>query len=376
MNYAAIPSGHPMESIMRLALVCGLLSFAALNSAWAQSAASAASSPPTPVGGITNLQMVAVSGVQPGPGLWKVSKGGHVLWILGTLSPLPQRMQWQTHDLEDVIGHSQQVLLAPSIKPKVDVGFFGKLFLLPSAYSARKNDNGATLQQVVPAPMYARWLVLKQKYIGNDSGIERWRPIFAAQQLYKKAIKANDLSNSGGVNTSIDALAKKYNVKETPVEYELVIDHPRDAIKEFKASGMDDVGCFGSTLDGVEHDMPAITARANAWATGDLQTLRKLPDSDRHNTCVSAVISAAFAQKLGLADAPARLEATWLAAARTALATNAQTLAMLPIDQLLLPTGYVGKLKAQGYVVASPEDQDAEQDAPAAARSSGAAAAP
>lgn len=350
---------------MRLALACGLLSFAALNPAWAQSAASTAPSPPPPPGAITNLQTVAVSGVQPGPGLWKVSKGGHVLWILGTLSPLPQRMQWQTHDLEDVLGHSQQVLLAPSIKPKVDVGFFGKLFLLPSAYSARKNDDGATLQQVVPAPMYARWLVLKQKYIGNDSGIERWRPIFAAQQLYKKAIKANDLSNSGGVNTSIDTLAKKYNVKETPVEYELVIDHPRDAIKEFKASGMDDVGCFGSTLDGVEHDMPAITARANAWATGDLQTLRKLPDSDRHNTCVSAVISATFAQKLGLADAPARLEATWLAAARTALATNAQTFAMLPMRELTVSDGYVAKLKAEGYTVEAP-DADDDEPAPAA----------
>jgi hypothetical protein len=29
------------------------------------------------------LDTVVVSGVQPGPGLWKVSKDGHALWILG-----------------------------------------------------------------------------------------------------------------------------------------------------------------------------------------------------------------------------------------------------------------------------------------------------
>src|SRR5690348_2085441 len=33
------------------------------------------------------LQTVLVRGSQPGPGLWRVSKGDHTLWILGTLGP-------------------------------------------------------------------------------------------------------------------------------------------------------------------------------------------------------------------------------------------------------------------------------------------------
>jgi hypothetical protein len=40
----------------------------------------------------TELDQVLVTGEQPGPGLWKVSKDDHVLWILGTLAPLPQKM--------------------------------------------------------------------------------------------------------------------------------------------------------------------------------------------------------------------------------------------------------------------------------------------
>ncbi len=349
---------------MRTVFVSTLLSLVLMGAANAQSAAS--SSPPPDQ--VTNLEATTVSGVMPGPGLWKVSKGDHVLWILGTLSPLPQRMQWESRDLEDVISHSQQVLLSPTIKPKVDVGFFGKLFLLPSAYSARKNDNGATLQQLLPAPMYARWLVLKQRYIGRDNGIERWRPIFAAQQLYRKAIKANDLSNSGGVQANIDALAKRYAVNETATAYEIVIEHPRDAIKTFKSSGIDDVGCFGGTLDSVEHDMPVISARANAWATGDLDALRKLPDSNRLAICVTAITGAGFARKLGFADAAEKLETVWLNAARAALNYNKQTFAMLPIDQLLSSDGYLGRLKAQGYRVESPEDQG-DESAPASSGS-------
>jgi hypothetical protein len=331
----------------------------------AQTAPAAAPASPSSV---TNLAAVAVSGVQPGPGLWTVSKNGHTMLLLGVISPLPQLMQWRSADVETAIAGSQQVLQLPDVKLKVDVGFFGKLFLLPSAYSARKNDNGATLQQLLPAPMYARWETLKLKYIGKDNGIERWKPIFASQELYKKALKANQLSKSGGVQAGIDALAKKYNVPETSTEYPLVIEHPHDAIKAFKASGLDDVACFGRTLDAVEQDMPAMTLRANAWATGDLEALRKLPDSDRRGTCITAVTDADFAHKLGLSDVPARMEANWLGIARAALAQNKQTFAMLPIKELLSPDGYLAKLKAEGYQVQAPDDGSDDGD-PAAAGS-------
>lgn len=327
---------------------------------------------PASPSGVTNLAAVAVSGVQPGPGLWKVSKGSHVMLVLGVISPLPQRMQWRSAEVETAIAGAQQVLQLPDVKLKADVGFFGKLFLLPSAYSARKNDNGATLQQVLPAPLFARWEVLKGRYIGSDGGIERWRPIFASQELYRKALKANQLSRSGGVQANIDVLAKKYAVAETPTDYPVEIEHPRDAIKAFKASGLDDIACFGRTLDAVEQDMPAMTVRANAWASGDLDALRKLPDSDRRGTCVSAITDADFARKLGLSDVPARMEANWLVLARASLAKNAQTFALLPIKELLSPTGYLSRLKAEGYRVAAPDD-DSYDDDPAA---SGTAAQP
>jgi uncharacterized protein YbaP (TraB family) len=317
-------------------------------------AATQAAPPPPSSTQVADLPAVLVTGVQPGPGMWRVSRGDHELWILGTLSPLPRGMTWQSHEVEAVIASAQEILLPPAVKMKVDASWLGKLFLLPSAYSARKNEDGKTLQQVLSAPMYARWQVLKQQYLADKRSVERWRPIFAAQELYKAAIKANGLSNSGGVKAAVDALAKQHGVAETAVEYPVTIEHPRAAIKAFKQAAPNDVMCMSRTLDAVEHDLPAMKARANAWATGDLQALRELPDSNRRQVCIDALAEAGFAHQLGIDDIPEKLQATWLAAARTALETNRQTFAMLPMDELLKPGGYLAQLRAEGYSVEAP----------------------
>lgn len=331
--------------------------------AWLALPLAAQTAPPVPAA-VPVLAPVVVSGVVPGPGLWKVSRGDHVLWVLGTLSPLPGRMQWESRDVRQALAQSKEVLLEPRIRVKADVGFFGKLFLLPSAYGARKNPDGKTLDQVMDAPAYARWQALKAKYLGTDRGIERWRPLFAAQALYRKALRANDLSANGGVPGAVAAMAKQDGVPETPVVYQVEIKQPRAAIQAFKAAAPSDLECFNRTLDAIEHDLPAMTARANAWATGDLAALRALPDSHRRDACVTAVTSAGFAHQLGLDDVPARLAAAWLAAARKALAANPVSFAMLPMDELLSAHGYLAQLAAQGYMVEAPNALD-DDPAPA-----------
>ncbi|RDI98711.1 TraB/GumN family protein [Dyella solisilvae] len=347
---------------MRSTLFVCLLAFSASVPAWAQS--TTAPAPPSTTAA-TNLEGVTVTGVQPGPGLWKVSKGDHVMWVLGTLSPLPDHMQWKTDEVEQTIAESQEVLGPPSVALKPKTNFFGKLFLLPSLIGARKNPDGQTLQQMVPAPDYARWLVLKQQYLGNDRSIEDWRPIFAAVELYDKAIKRHGLTSSGGVKDAVRDLAKKHNVKFTTARYTMLVEEPRTAVKTFKTSSMDDRECFGRTLDTVERDMGRITERANAWATGDIETLRGLPMNDQREACISAVTEAGFAKQLGFNDVQQKAQATWMEAAQQALANNTQTFAMLPMEEVLSPHGLIARLKAQGYQVEAPDGSDAEGVAPA-----------
>ena len=114
-----------------------------------------------PADGIRTEATVIVDGTQPGPGLWLVRKGNHDLWILGTISPLPAKMQWQSKQVEEVIANAQEVIRPPGVSLGVDVGWFKGLTLLPSVLGARKNPDGKTLQQMVSPQSYQRWKMLK-----------------------------------------------------------------------------------------------------------------------------------------------------------------------------------------------------------------------
>jgi hypothetical protein len=129
-------------------------------------------------------QQILVTGMRPGPGLWKVSKGDHVLWVFGNYSPLPKNMEWRSHEVEKILAQSQEYLSPPSAG--ASVGILKGLTLLPLAIGLKKNPDGAALRDVLPADLYARWLLLKRKYIGDDAGIERERPLFAAATLHQR----------------------------------------------------------------------------------------------------------------------------------------------------------------------------------------------
>ena len=299
------------------------------------------------------IDTVVVSGAQPGPRLWKVSRGGHVLWILGTLSPVPKDMEWSSGEAAARIRQAGEILRPPSARIDSDLGFFGALTLLPSAMSARKNPDGKTLQQVLPAPVYARWLVLKQRYIGRDNGVEKFRPVFAANELWQAAIKHSGLSQSSVVWPVVKDIADEVDAKLTSPTVTIKLEDPRKALKQFKGSALDDVACFERTLARLETDLGPMRQRANAWAIGDVKTLRSLPHVDAEGACEQAFLSAAVVKERGMGDLPARIEAVWLAEAERVLAAHASSFALLPMNELLDDNGYVAKLRAKGYTVES-----------------------
>ena len=318
----------------------------------APAAASSAFAPPP--GQVTQLQAVAVTGAQPGPGLWKVSKGDHVLWVLGTLDLLPKGMQWQAHDVQAAIADSQQVLDKPQVKFDAKLGFFGTLGLLPSLIGVRNNPDGKRLVDMVPPDQYARWLMLKKKYLGWDNSVEKQRPIFAAVALFIAAIKQADLSNDM-LDPLIKKAASQHDLKLTPVNYTVVVEQPKAMVKDFKKAPLDDGDCFTKTLDHLDSDVALMRARANAWATGDLDALRRLPLSNQLQVCLTAVSQSGMAHELGLTDLEARVESTWVSAAVKALETNRVTFAQLPMERLLGEDNYLAALRAKGYTVTVPD---------------------
>jgi uncharacterized protein YbaP (TraB family) len=303
------------------------------------------------------IEEVLVTGEQPGPGLWKVTHPGtgneHVLWILGTYGPLPKKMRWRSTELEETLAASQEVIAPPSMRADVG-GPLGGITLLPSLIGLRKNPNGERLQEVLPPDLYARWLPLKQRYLGGDDDAEKWRPIFAAGELYVKALGKSGLEPSRVVWPDVEKLARKARVKITTPEVRVKVEKPRAAIKDFKQAPLSDIECFAKTIERLESDLGLMRVRANAWATGDVATLRELAPVDNASACISVVMNAQLMQDRGYTDWPGQLAEAWVEAAESALGRNASTVAVLSTAQILKPDGYVARLRAKGYLVEDP----------------------
>ncbi|MDR3386608.1 MAG: TraB/GumN family protein [Rudaea sp.] len=308
---------------------------------------------PTESPAMPTLDTVLVTGEQPGPGLWKVSRSDHVLWILGTQTPLPRKMRWRAQEVEATIAQSQEVLADASAK--VDIGFFRALTLLPSIMGARKNEEGGKLRDILPADLYTRWSALKAKYIGRDNGVERLRPMFAARELYEKAIDKSGLSGRNEVWRMVEKAARKNRVPIQTPEVKIPLDDPKQAIRDFKSTtGELDVACLAATITRLETDLDAMRQRANAWAIGDLDALKNLPYPDQRVVCLAAVSSNPNLRE-HIDEARARIDATWLAAAEKALAENRSTFAVLPIAELVKSDGRLAALQARGYAIQAPE---------------------
>ncbi len=295
------------------------------------------------------------------------------MWILGRYGPLPKDMRWRAKRVESLIGESQEVLYAGGTNVRADIGLFRALTLISAMLRAGKNPHNAKLKDVVPAEVYAKWLALKERYMGNDEGVERWRPTFAFGILREAAIKNRGLGYGATIESVVNNAARTHNVRieRLPATTRKVeIKDPRGILKNAGNSEFSDVGCFDRSLDRLESDITTMNSRAIAWAKGDLATLRELNRSDQSDEgCNSALMNAlrdgSFADKTGTrkviddaktqaALAKKESEETWLAAAQSALAGNRTTFAVLAINDLVRPDGYVATLRALGYSVDDP----------------------
>jgi hypothetical protein len=337
---------------MRPRLTAALLSFVLCPSICVIAAASSSSlEPELPT---TVLETVVVSGRQPGPGLWKISRGDRVLWLLGTIAPLPKRMQWESDEVEQRIADSQELILAPTVSMKAQGAMFGGLFLIPSLLRARNNPEKERLEDVLPAPDYARWSELKRRYLGRDRGVEKRRPIVAAAKLQEEALDDADLTFDITVTKVAKRAARRKDVALTQPRIEIVIADPKSVIREFSDTALDDLDCFRRTLDRIERDIETMKLRANAWALGDIELLQSLATTDNSRACIDALLETRIAEQNGFADLESKVDAAWMEAAEAALAKNAQSFALLPMSRMLRPGGFLDRLRERGYTVEAP----------------------
>jgi hypothetical protein len=312
------------------------------------------------------LEEVVVTGEFPGPGMWQVRRpddaAGHVLWIVGDPPPLPKRMKWKSTQVEAVARSAQEILRDSSVDMEADekIGIFRGLTLLPSILKARKNPDEGQLKDLLPPDLYARWLVQKKLYLGYESGVESWRPIFAADKLRKAAFDELKLRESGMVWEVVGKLAERAKIPVNTPQLKFIFKRSelRDKIKEFSRESLSDVECFATTLQLTEAlaDTNTEAARARAWATADLAALAALPPlPSPYLPCAMAVMSSQVAREVIPADIREQLYALWVNTAMKSLEANQTTFAIVSLAKLTREDGYLARLRARGYLIEAPK---------------------
>jgi len=291
------------------------------------------------------LDVVLVTGEQPGPALWKVTSGDHVLWILGDVAPLSRKMRWRSKQFERLLANSQEVILDYS-------GLKNLPKPVPLPKSVHYLPKGQILKDVISPDLYAR-VAATQKIFGNREKLDRLRPWWAASRIFMMAVTSMNLSASNAT-FAVEKLARKADVRITSlwIPGPTPEEHYRNV--EFGATEP----CLQRAVEVVEDGGNGMRRLANAWSLGDIDELRRLVpsyamfhDGLRLDPCYVVMQGG----ELQARNYIAKRGDSWLSAAERALRDNQSTMAVVRVDDLFAPDGYLATLRAKGYEVVEPE---------------------
>ncbi len=328
-----------MPSDAALAVSLATLALWASPAQAAQAAANPASEAP--------LAEIVVEGQHEGPRMWTVHRGDHVLWILGTVTPLPKKMVWQPQAVREVLAQSQEVVPA---WPTYGIGAnpFTALRVFIQWRRMQKPPDRLPLKETLPPALYARVAALEAKYDPHDSRLEQLRPMLAAERLMTRVLDASGLALHNEVQATVLNLAREQGVHIR--QDKLKIDDPVDVLKDVGATPLSaEIACLDAVVTRLETDLGPMQARARAWALGDVAALRQLPHPDDRTACIVAVSTSDRVRSL-----IERAQNDWLLVVEDSLARNRGTLAVQSMDRLLGEHGALATLKARGYDVEGP----------------------
>ena len=293
------------------------------------------------------IEEVVVTGSRPGPPLWKVKHKDHVLWVFGTVTPIPKRMEWDSEAVEYIISQAQSYVAPPQIYASV-TNPFKAIGLVRRYTKAKKLPNKQTLEQVLSPELNAEFERLRAEYAPRNSAIRKLRPFFAAEKLMQEATGAVGLDDDAErIKQKLKKLVRRHDIPtmesvgEAPVlDFFSVLE---------RLSLQAEINCLDATLQSIEEDLNAAARRANAWANGSAVALRALDYPDVEGSCTQVIF-----ERPEAAELQREVEGLWLRNAETALRSHAQTFAVLPMRDIIHPDGMLARLQARGYEVTTP----------------------
>jgi uncharacterized protein YbaP (TraB family) len=285
---------------------------------------------------------LVVTGERTGPGMWHVHRGTAQLWILGSMAPLPKDITWRSKQVEQVLDGTNQVL----VQKPFEIGIARILWLLITEHKVLMVGGGKRLKDVLPTDLHARFAVQRAKFTQDPNKWERFRPLIAAAYLQQAAFHQAGLSTRLDLGAAMRTLAKKHHVRVEEIKIAGVGD-VMEALKTLPPATENT--CVAASLVTIEHDLPRLVDRAQAWANGNVERIAKLREPAEVDACRAALDAGG-----GAADLIARMRRTWLGTMEKYLQNGGVTVAVINMDMLLEPGGLLDELRAKGYQVDAP----------------------
>jgi len=292
-----------------------------------------------------DMEVVLVTGTQPGPGLWKVTSGSHVMWVLGEVSPFARRVKWNSSKFDRLLRDSQELLIDFS-------GFWGANRDEMRAYrTAEKLPEGKSLRDFIAPELYAR--VQKTAEMFGAPDLDRLQPLWATNRLVSSAMAKLDLNGFSARFPALE-LGENRGIKTTNFS---APEFPfEDRLKLWQAPST--VVCLESAVNVLEDGGAGAKRLSNAWAVGDIAALRTLVpsfsfsrDGFRRGACAAAMRGG----EKELREYNAERLQGWLTEAERCLGQNRSTMAVVLMSDLFDSDGYLAALRARGYEVVEPD---------------------
>lgn len=302
--------------------------------------AAAAETPPPPVTDWAPDETVVVSAQGQGPALWHIKKGESEIWILGTVSPMPKGLAWNSTHLAEIIKGARAVL----VPPKASAGFFETSWFLVTHRSLLSMPGDQKLEDSLPPPLRARFVAARTALEIDAEKYEDDPPVLTAVELLTAYNKARALETSEPMAT-VERLAR-----QNKVPLKLVGEYGALAmVKELLRLPVEaQVTCLEASVAYTEQATAHNRLLAEAWATGNLRQIKAHYVPDRFADCAKQVSSYGKLNERAVAD--------YLKVIHEALAQPGKVVLVTDVGSLLRSTGVAEQLHKEGLIIEGPPE--------------------
>ena len=204
-------------------------------------------------------------------------------------------MRFSSQKVASVASQSQEILQQAVCAETRRKGWrVSHAHLAAGGDEVAQEPDKATLRELIPPDMYARWLVQRNSTSVATRAWKKCGP-FGGRETLDAAIKELQLGYGGSWGRSGSSGKEEDSRYDPTLGFTFKTDDLRGQIKAFSREKLADEEYFTRTVELTEalSNKQVEDARARAWATGDIAKLQELPPlPDADSSCDQAIVNA------------------------------------------------------------------------------------